>query len=69
MKFKLIFFSKVMNETWKREYIYIYIYKKPLSTILVLTMTYTLPQTKNGTQFENGLGSSPKFGQIEIFVY
>jgi hypothetical protein len=47
----------------------IYIYMKPLSTILVVTMTYTLPQTKNGTQFENGLGSSPKFGQIEIFVY
>jgi hypothetical protein len=42
---------------------------KPLSTILVVTMTYTLPQAKNGTQFENGLGSSLKFGQIEIFVY
>jgi hypothetical protein len=47
----------------------IYIYMKLLSTILVVTMTYTLPQTKNGTQFENGLGSSPKFGHIEIFVY
>jgi hypothetical protein len=49
--------------------IYVYIYMKPLSTNLVVTMTYTLPQTKNGTQFENGLGSSPKIGQIEIFVY
>ncbi len=65
MKSKFIFFSKVMNETWKWEYIYM----KPLSTILVVTMTYTLPQAKNGTQFENGLGSSLKFGQIEIFVY
>jgi hypothetical protein len=45
------------------------IYMKHLSTILVVTMTYTLLQTKNGTQFKIGLGSSPKFGQIEIFVY
>ncbi len=58
----------LQSNEWNLKMI-IYIYMKLLSTILVVTMTYTLPQTKNGTQFENGLGSSPKFGHIEIFVY